>query len=511
MNVKKIKDKMTLNPIMTFVILIIITIVLSGFLSLLGVQSSYSKLGAAKELVTQVESVESLFSLSGLKYIFSNTVSNFAAFAPLINLIIVLFGIGIMEKSGFLKTAFKLLTKHAKKYSVTFVLVLVSIVASIAGDLAYVILIPLSALLFIHGKRNPLLGIITTFAALCCGSGISMLFTSMDSTLLQTTLSSAHNLDATYTVGIYATFFIMLAATIILAFIITKISEDVISPKLNKYEFEETEEEEITNRNLKGLIFGIGAALVYILIFIYLILDINLPLAGSLLDQSQNLYIDKLFSFDSFFSNGFVFIITMLFIILGFFYGIGAKTIKNNNDVSKFLGHSLDGIGKPIVLIFFAATFISIFKRTNIGPVIVGFFANIIGNTSFTGIPLIILIFVLVAIATIFVPSSLAKWTILSGVTVPVMMNAGLSPEFTQTIFRFAESFTLGLTPLFAYAVIYLAYLEKYNQKEKPISLFTTFKYQLPYSLITGGILLVLLIIWFIIGLPIGFGGSAVL
>lgn len=63
----------------------------------------------------------------------------------------------------------------------------------------------------------------------------------------------------------------------------------------------------------------------------------------------------------------------MFFVILGFFYGIGAKTIKNNKDLCDDLGHSLDGIGKTLVIIFFASTFISIFKSTNIGEVITAF------------------------------------------------------------------------------------------------------------------------------------------
>lgn len=90
-------------------------------------------------------------------------------------------------------------------------------------------------------------------------------------------------------------------------------------------------------------------------------------------------------------------------------------------------------------------------------------------------------------------------------------MNAGITPEFGQVIFRFAECATVGLTPLLAYYVIYLSYIEKFNQDKKPVSLFKTLKYQLPYSLATGGVLLLILIIWYIIGLPIGIGGTAIL
>ena len=90
-------------------------------------------------------------------------------------------------------------------------------------------------------------------------------------------------------------------------------------------------------------------------------------------------------------------------------------------------------------------------------------------------------------------------------------MNAGISPQFSQIIFRFGECMTVGLTPLLAYYVIYLAYLEKYNQKSRPLSLFETLKYQIPYSMATGLVLIIIIIAWYIIGVPIGLGASPVL
>ena len=503
----KLKEKMTLHPIMTLLIMILITMVISGFLALLETQVAYSKLNVNYlDYISTSVSVKSLFSLSGLKYIFTNTVSNFVAFTPLSSLIIVLIGIGVMEKSGFLKTAVTMMTKKASKNSVTFILVLISILISLIGDLSYIIMIPLSALLFYYGKRNPKIGIIASFAGLTCGSGISILLTSIDSALLSSTLLASHVVDANYTIHKYFAILIMVVATVLVAWIITKITENIIAKRLTKYEFPETElEEEISigRREMRGLIFSFGAAIIYMLIFIYNIIP-GLPFSGNLLDYSQTYYIDKLFSYNSFFSNGFVFIVTILFVILGLFYGIGAKTIKNNKEFCDTLGHSLDGTGKTLVLIFFASTFISIFKQTEIGTLLVAALTNLLNAVEFSAIPLIILLFIIAAITTLVVPSSISKWAIISGVAIPVFMNAGLTPEFAQVVFRFGESMTMGLTPMLAYFVIYLAFLEKYNQSDKPLSLFRTLKYQLPYSLATGAILLLLLIVWYIIGLPIG-------
>lgn len=514
MKKRNIKDRITLDPIMALLILIVATIVISGFLSLLGVQVTYNKIAndVTFEYTQGLVAVDSLFSLSGLKYIFTNTVSNFVSFTPLSSLIIILIGIGVMEKSGFLKTAITLLTKKAKKKNVTFVLVLICLFSSIMGYLPYVVMIPLSALIFEYGRRNPYIGIISSFAALSAGTGISVFLTGVDSELMINTLLGSHMINPSYALGTGSFFIIMLVAIIILAFAITAITENYIAPRLPKYEFpESTLEEDLTvsKKQLKGLVIAGFAGLLYLLFFIYSIIP-GLPLSGALLDHSKVFYIDKLFSPTSFFSHGFVFVVTMLFIILGFFYGIGAKTIKNNKDLCDDLGHSLDGVGKTLVLIFFASTFISIFKKTGMGEVITAALANILTINNLGALPLIIILFITSAIATIFLPNSTFKWAILAGIAVPTLMNMGISPEFTQVIFRFGESVTMGITPLMAYYVIYLAYLEKYNQNKKPINLFKTIKYQVPYSIVVGLILLALLILWFIIGLPIGINGVTI-
>ena len=90
------------------------------------------------------------------------------------------------------------------------------------------------------------------------------------------------------------------------------------------------------------------------------------------------------------------------------------------------------------------------------------------------------------------------------------MMNAGFSPEFIQVIFRFGECVTYGITPIMAYYVIYLAYLEKYQQGDEPITLFRSLKYQRRYSYMVGILLLVILILWYIVGLPLGSGAPTI-
>lgn len=504
------KEKIGLHPVMVLLLFCFITIIASGVLRLFNVQSTFNKVSTVTgDFQVTTEAVNSLFSLSGLKYIFTSTVSNFANFAVLSNLIIILLGIGIMVKSGFLKTIIILLTKKAKKTTVTFALVLVSILASLIGDLSYIILVPLGALLFLYGKRNPMIGIITSFASLTCGNALSLFLTSIDSSLISITLDNVHVINGAYSISSWSYIYVMIILIIVLALVITNITENYIAKKVPKYEFLEEDissELVLTRKQMRGLLFSLFGGLLYMLIFIYNIIP-GLPFSGNLLDYSQTLYIDKLFSYNSFFSNGFVFVVAVLFVILGLFYGIGARTINNNKEFIDSLGHSLNGIGRIVVMIFAASAFINIFKHSNIGNVVAGALTNVLQNSDFSGLPLLLMLFVFSGIITLVQPTTLYSYSAVSGVIIK-FMNAGISPEFTQLVFRLGSSVTLGLTPVFAYFVVYLAYLENYNQSNKPITLKEAVKYQLPYVGVTFLIYLLFIVIWYIVKFPLGIGAS---
>lgn len=509
---KRHRQRTVLHPIMAFLILIIFVIILSAILGAFGVSATYNSINTVRgDLDSTTVMVKSLLNLSGLKLIFRTAVSNFVSFAPLSMLIITLIGIGIMDKSGFLEAFFSLVTQKASKFVVTFVLSLLTILASIIGDISFIIFIPICALFFKYSKRNPKAGIIMAFAGLTTGTGINIFMNSIDSALLNYTRLAALSLDATYAISNFAFLFVMIFMTLAMSFVVAMITEKVIVPKLGKYELEtDTDEFYLDKKKKKGLILSLTVGIVYILVFVYSIIP-GLPLSGNLLDYSQTLYIDKLFGYNSFFNQGFVFVITMFFFLCGLFYGIGAKTIRNNQDVSNFLGHSLDGIGKTLVLIFFASTFISIFKETEIGTVITASLVNFISSAHLSGIPLIIIALLVTMFVTLILPTPVQAWAIMSGVLVPVFMNAGMTAEFAGLVFRAGECITYGLTPIMAYFVIYLAFLDKYSEDEKPISLIESIKDIMPYSGVAAAIWISIFILLYVLGLPIGIGTTPII
>jgi aminobenzoyl-glutamate transport protein len=80
-----------------------------------------------------------------------------------------------------------------------------------------------------------------------------------------------------------------------------------------------------------------------------------------------------------------------------------------------------------------------------------------------------------------------------------------MTAEFAQAVFRVSESATNMLTPLLAYSVIFIGYLEMYNKNERPISFRDYYKMIWPYSLAIILLWIFILSTWYIIGLPIGF------
>ena len=189
--------------------------ILSFVLSLFNVQAEYSTVNTiTNSLQNNVVQVENMLSGSGIRYIVTNAVSNFVNFEALAMIIIGLIGIGVLEKSGFFKAFFTLITQNFRKNSITFMLILISIVSTLFGNIGFVLILPVGALLFKYGHRHPLGGIIASFAGICFGQAINVFLSSVDTSLMALTTYAAHTIDKGYTIGITFSILIMLIAFI---------------------------------------------------------------------------------------------------------------------------------------------------------------------------------------------------------------------------------------------------------------------------------------------------------
>jgi len=513
--------KFSFHPITTFILMTFGVFVLSWLLSLLQFQATYTVVRPENlELESVFVTVKNLMNYDGIKYLISNAATNFASFAPLISLLIALIGLSVAHASGLIDTFIKRVTLNISNKHLTFILILVAIFSSIINDVGYVILIPLAALLFMANGRSPLLGVVAAFSGVAFGYGATLFVGSMEVNLISLTTTSARLIDPEFHVSLTSNLFIMIAFSIVLAIVGTIVVENIVVKKLGKYKLslEETQELEkidfpieeqkkieLEINEKKGLKCAYISGIVIILIFIYMLIP-NLPASGMLLDMNETTYLKQLFGSNSYFQDGFSYMVTLFFIITGIAYGFGAKTIKSDKQLIEKASEYIKNTGSLVAILFFASQFVSVFKESNIGTVITALGANIIKDLSFSGLPLILLVLIVILISNLFMTSPASKWVILSPVVVPLMMQSNISPQFAQFILRAGDSITKGITPFLAYFAIYLGYLNIYNKGKEPITIRKAISYVMPCCVSMGLTWVLLIIGWYLIGLPIGPG-----
>ena len=528
MNKKKLKlKKFNLHPIVTFILLTFLVIILSGFFSLAGIQVSYNQINMINlDLETKLVSVENLLNFNGIKFIISNAAKNFMGW-PLSNLLFSFIGLSVAYASGLIDAFTRRITRKIDNKKITFIIIFLATISSIINDVGYVILIPLSAMIFSSNKRNPLLGVITAFCGVVFGYGTTMFVGSAEASLISDTTAAARLVSSGYHVQLTSNIFIMIISTIVLSIVGTFIIEKIISPKflkiksrelsgetkeINLEEIKETEQNklEIDSREKKGLRKSLIVGIIFIVCFIYMLIP-GLPFSGLLLDTKETIYLKQVFGDNSYFQDGFSYMISLFFLISGLVYGHNAKIYKNLNDlISKSISY-LSSSGELLLILFFSSQFIAVFKKTNIGTVFVAFCARLISELSFSGLPLIIIVMLLIAICSLFVTTPTAKWSILAPVVVPLMMQSNITPQFSQFILRAADSMTKGITPLLAYFAIYIGYLNIYNYEDEPITIKKAISYITPYFLIISIVWILIIVGWYILGAPIGIGVNSTL
>ncbi len=119
-------------------------------------------------------------------------------------------------------------------------------------------------------------------------------------------------------------------------------------------------------------------------------------------------------------------------------------------------------------------------------------------------VQIILVAFVLLAcLGNLLMGSMSAKYAFMAPVFVPMLMQAGISPELTQVAYRIGDSVTNVITPLNPYMIIVLAFLQKYH---RDAGIGTLVSLTLPYSIGFLVAWLILLMAWVILGLPLGPG-----
>ncbi|MBE0655343.1 MAG: AbgT family transporter [Bacteroidales bacterium] len=438
-----------------------------------------------------------LLSKEGMHRVILEVVTNFTSFAPLGIVIVAMLGIGIAEQSGIISAVIRLLILSSPRKILTFVVVFTGIVSNVASDVGYVLLIPLAGIIFHAVGRHPVAGMAAAFAGVSGGFSANLLIGTIDPLLAGLSEEAARIVDPDYTVNPTANYYFMVVSTFVIAFTGTLISEKLIEPRLGKYEGngEEAEKlEPLSKLEKKGLAwssltFGIITAIILIGL---------IPENGWLRPESGKIIESPLIK-------GIVFWLLVYASLVGITYGWITGAFKNDADVMDGAALSMKTLASYIVLVFFAAQFVEYFKWSNLGLLIAIKGAGALSASNLGLIPMVILFILFAATLNMFMGSASAKWAILAPIFIPIFMFLGYSPELSQVVYRVGDSITNIISPMMSFFALIIAFFQKYL---KNVGIGTIIATMIPYTVAFFIVWTILLVIWILLGVPLGPGSG---
>lgn len=446
---------------------------------------------ATGRIVTPV----SLLSIAGLHRMMTELVTNFTNFAPLGTVLVAMLGIAVAEGSGLIAAGLKLVVLSAPPRLLTLSVVFAGVMSNMGGEVGYVLLIPLAAIMFQAVGRHPIAGLAAAFAGVSGGYSANLLLGTVDPLLAGLSEEAARIVNPAYVVNPSANYYFMFASTFLISALGTIVTERVVEPRLGRYEGVQKTDGEFATTLSPAERRGLKWAAVAAVIFAGILLWGTVPGNGFLRDPQTG---DLL---RSPFMSGIVALIFAAGVVVGLAFGIGAGTVKSDNDVVAAMGKAMETLGVYLVLVFFAAQFVAFFGWTNLGLIFAINGAEALKASGLGAIPLLVAFVLVSATINLFMGSASAKWAIMAPVFVPMFMLLGYTPEFTQAAFRIGDSTTNIISPMMSYFALIIAFMQRYRGSAGLGTLVAT---MLPYSVtfLIGWILL--LVVWIVLGLPVG-------
>jgi len=476
------------HPASLFVILSVVVVVLSWVLHTLGVQVTHPSTGETAEVVN-------LLSADGAQRLVLGLLPNFINFAPFGPVLVCLLGLSVAEQSGFLGAVVRVIIEATPPRLLTLMVVFIGATSSTAGDVGYVLLLPLSAALFHSAGRNPLTGLAAAFAGVSGGFAANLLLSPTDVILAGLTQEAARIIDPSYVVTPMASYYFLASSVFLVTITGTLVTERVIEPRLGRYTGDVLPEEAkpLLPAEVRGLKWAIVATVALTAIVLWGLI----PADGFLQDPKRPGFIG------SFFLRGLVSWIFVFGLVPGLVYGIVAGTIQRDVDVYRGMQKNMELIAGYTVIIFFIAQFVNLFAWSNLGVILAVNGAMFLRSLQLGAIPLLVALVLMTGTINLLLGSSSAKWAMLAPVLVPMFMLLAYSPELTQTAYRVGDSLTNIVTPLSSNFPLVLMFFQRYMPKAGIGTLTAT---MLPYSFANLVGWTLMLVAWVLLHLPTGPG-----
>ncbi len=470
---------------------------------------------------------------SGWQYLLHTLTPNFVGFAPFGMVLVIMIGIGVAEHCGLIGAAVRKLVLSAPARLVTPAVVFAGVMANIAADAGFFVLIPLGPIVFYGLGRHPLAGLAAAFAGVSGGFSANIVITSLDPLLGGFTLAAAGVGDAIVGTDFADTlniatmnYYFLIASTFLVVAIGTLVVEKVVEPHLGPYSRPEgvsipempdqTPPEEVKALRWAGITF-LGFVALIAWMSIPVVSDV--PLLGVLstasLPAEQIMAIEARYGSVNFTHSPLfqtqviVSLLFFMFMLPGLTYGVVAGKFRSGADFVRTMEQAMSSMIGYIVIVFFMAQFVAYFNSSNIGVLIAmqgAALLELVPSDTTVGTVILIFGFVLLAgFINLFMGSASAKWAILAPIFVPIMMTVNVSPAATQMLYRIGDSSTNIITPLMTYFAFVMTVGAKYQPR---FGIGTLVSLMLPFSVAFLICWTLMFLAWALIGLPLGPGAE---
>ncbi|MDO5031288.1 AbgT family transporter [Corynebacterium sp.] len=504
--VEKIGNKLP-DPFWLFVILSVVV----ALCSWIGQQIGMSAVDPGTGDTVQVES---LLTAENLSKMVTDAVENFIAFPPLGVILAVMLGVAVAEQTGLLSALVRAMVNKVGPKTLTFMVALAGVTGSVASDAIYVIIIPLGAMAFHAVGRSPIVGAMVSFAASSAGFNASLILNITDLLLAGISTSAADIVDPEYVVSPLANIFFVIPSAIVLALIITAVTEFFVVKKARQLvDHDDLEEDELSFANAtegdspddadddslelspteSKAFKAAGLALLAFLVIFFLLL--LLP-ASPLSNPEEGFMKSPLIT-------AIAVPISLGFFLCGLTYGLVAGTISSAKDIPDMMAKGLKTLLPMLVLFFAVSQFLAWFKWSNLGSWTAIRGAELLQKWDLPVVLLFAGFVLMVALINLLLTSGSAQWALMAPVVVPMMMYVGVAPEVTQMLFRIGDSPTNIITPMSPYFALALTFLQRYYKRA---GVGTLMSLALPYAtaMLVGWF--IFFMIWYFIGIPLGPG-----
>src|SRR5690606_4103922 len=299
-----------------------------------------------------------------------------------------------------------------------------------------------------------------------------------------------------------ANYFFSVVSSLVLAGVAAVVTQRIVEKRLGPYDpadgAADATVEELTEDERAAEATGLRYSMYGLLGSLAVVLLLTLPPGAPMRDATTGAIVGPTPFMDSL-----LFVITLIFLVCGICYGIGARTISGSGDVIEGVTKTFSGLAGLVFMLLMIAQFIAFFNYTNLPRVAAVEMAHLLERASIGGLALLVGFILVIVVLAIILPGVVPKWAIFAPVFIPIFNRLGVTPQTVLAAYRIGDSPMNVVTPLMVYLPFIVTIAQRYK---RDAGIGTVIALMMPFVVALLVVWVILFVVWFLLGIPLGPG-----